>query len=87
MASKEDIDKEDIDKAWDKARKIRGKNPDDRRRDSFGNEMRKASYGTLGSYGWELDHKKPKSKGGTDSSRNIQALHWKANRKKGDKYP
>ena len=74
-----------IDQAWEEAKPICGQNPDVFRRDSDGNKIRKASYGTRGEYGWELDHVKPKSKGGSDKSQNIQPLHWKANRKKGDK--
>jgi len=79
--------KKDIESAWQKAKPIRGKNPDTWRRDTHGNKIRKASYGTQGEYGWELDHKKPAAKGGSDSSRNIQPLHWEENRKKNDKYP
>ena len=75
------------DKIWEKARKIRGKNPDVWREDSQGNTIRYGSYGTQGDYGWEGDHKKPKAKGGTDNQRNLQALHWEANREKSDKYP
>lgn len=74
-------------KAWEKAKTVRGKNPDTWRRDSKGNVIRQGSYGTKGEYGWEVDHKKPKSKGGSDSTRNLQALHHEANRKKSDKYP
>jgi len=73
------------DYAWEKAEKVKGKNPDTWRRDSAGNLIRRGSYGTLGEYGWEVDHKNPKSKGGTDHLRNIQALHWRHNRSKGDK--
>ena len=74
------------DQAWEKAETIRGKNPDVWRKDQQGNKIRKSSYGTTGEFGWEFDHKKPKSKGGSDSSRNIQPLHWEENRKKSDKY-
>ena len=74
------------DQAWEKAKPIRGKSEDVWRKDQQGNKIRKGSYGTTGKYGWELDHKKPKSKGGSDSSKNIQPLHWKENRKKSDKY-
>ena len=28
-----------------------------------------------------------KSKGGSDNIKNLQPLHWKENRSKGDKYP
>ncbi|MCV6599297.1 MAG: HNH endonuclease [Alphaproteobacteria bacterium] len=74
-----------IDNIWDKGKPIRGKNPDVWRRDSNGNKIRKPSYGTLGEYGWEVDHKHPKSKGGSNNIRNLQPLHWEANREKSDK--
>jgi 5-methylcytosine-specific restriction endonuclease McrA len=37
--------------------------------------------------GWEIDHVKPVSKGGTDDIKNLQALNSWANAKKGDTYP
>ena len=37
--------------------------------------------------GWEVDHRHPVSKGGTDSSRNLQAVQWEENRSKSNKYP
>ncbi|MCL1948008.1 MAG: HNH endonuclease [Chitinivibrionia bacterium] len=55
-------------------------------KDFDGNKIRRGSYGTLGEYGWETDNIKPKAKGGTDSMRNLQPLHWQANRKKSDNY-
>ncbi len=73
--------------AWEKAKPIHGKNSNLYRRDSFGNLIYKPAYGKGGDMGWELDHKKPISKGGTDSSRNLQAVQTKTNRKKSDKYP
>jgi 5-methylcytosine-specific restriction endonuclease McrA len=77
--------KKQIDHAWETAKPIRGKDPAVWRRDSEGNKIRLGSYGTKGEYGWEVDHKNPKAKGGTDHLRNIQALHWKENREKSDK--
>ena len=79
--------KKRIDQAWEKAKPIRGKNPDVYRKDAYGKKIRKASYGKHGEYGWELDHKNPKSKGGSDKQQNIQPIHWKENQKKSDKYP
>ena len=79
--------KKQIDQAWEKAKEISGKNPDAWRKDIGGNTIRKASYGTQGQYGWELDHKYPQSRGGSDNQRNIQALYWQDNRKKSDTYP
>jgi len=79
--------KKKIDQAWEKAKPIRGQNPVVLRKDPFGNKIRKQSYGTHGEYGWELDHKNPTSKGGSDKSVNIQPIHWEENLKKKDKYP
>ena len=79
--------KKTINNTWEKASPIKGQNPDVYRKDAYGNKIRKASYGTQGEFGWELDHKKPVSKGGSDNARNIQPLHWEENRQKSDKYP
>ena len=75
------------DAAWNNASKIKGKNPDVYRKDAYGNEIYKASYGKQSEKGWEVDHKHPVSKGGTDSNKNLQAVQWKENRAKSDKYP
>ena len=77
--------KKQIEDVWEKAKQIRGQNPEAWRRDAEGNKIRKGSYGTEGKYGWEVDHKNPISKGGTDNPRNLQALQWEANREKSDK--
>ena len=59
-----------IEDTWNEAQKMRGKNPDVWRKDSFGNKIRHSSYGTVGEYGWEIDHKNPKSKGGSGQDEN-----------------
>ena len=74
-------------KAWNNADKIRGKNPNLYRKDPYGNTIYKSSYGLKSEMGWEIDHKHPSSKGGTDSPRNLQAVQWQENREKSDKYP
>ena len=79
------VSKKDVESAWERAATIRGQNPDTWRRDEEGNRIRKASYGTLGDYGWEVDHRNPVAKGGTDNPRNLRALHHEANREKSDK--
>ncbi len=79
--------KKDVEQAWENAREVRGRNPDTWRRDPYGNLIRHGSYGTQGEFGWELDHKFPESKGGSDTPHNIQAVQWEQNREKGDKYP
>lgn len=75
------------DYAWENASKIRGKNPELYRRDEHGNEIYKSSYGKTSEMGWEVDHRKPLAKGGSQHLNNIRALHHDANRKKSAKYP
>lgn len=78
--------KEQAEGAWERASTIRNKDPDVWRRDEMGNPIRKGSYGTNGEFGWEVDHRNPVSKGGTDHGRNLRALHTPSNRRKSDKY-
>ena len=72
------------DKVWDNAKKVRGKDPDKYRQDPYGNPIYKASYGKPSEMGWEVDHIEPRSKGGSDATRNLQALNTSVNRGKGD---
>lgn len=80
------ISKKNVENAWNRANVIKNKNPDTWRKDEKGNIIRKSSYGTMGEYGWEIDHRNPVSKGGSDHGRNLRALNTKANREKSDKY-
>lgn len=61
---------EQKEKAWDNAKKIRGKDPEKYRQDPYGNTMYKPSHGKSSEMGWDVDHIKPKSEGGKDSARN-----------------
>jgi 5-methylcytosine-specific restriction endonuclease McrA len=76
-----------IDAVWQKGHVVPGYDPNDYRKDRCGAWMRKASYGTTGDYGWEIDHAKPVARGGADDMSNLQPLHWRNNRGKGDDYP
>ena len=76
--------KDQREKAWDNAKKIRGKEPDKYRQDPYGNAMYNPSYGKSSEMGWEVDHIKPQSKDGSDATRNLQALNTSVNRSKGD---
>jgi len=81
------LHKKQINYAWGKATTLRNRNPAVWRRDEFGNLIKAGSYGTCGEFGWEIDHRKPRAKGGTDHLRNIRALHHETNREKSDIYP
>ena len=76
--------KSEIEKAWNNAKKIPGKDPEKYRQDPYGNIICKTSYGKDIPMGWEVDHIIPKSKGGSDSTRNLQALSTSLNRSKGN---
>ena len=53
--------------------------------DYTGREILKAAYGQEGSqYGWNIDHIKPKSRGGTDRIDNLQIVHISTNKEKAD---
>jgi len=71
-------------KAWESAKKIRGEDPDKYRQDPYGNRLYKSSYGKNSAMGWEVDHIKPKSRNGSDNSKNLQALKTEINRSKQD---
>ncbi|MCH7573695.1 MAG: HNH endonuclease [Candidatus Marinimicrobia bacterium] len=73
-----------IQKVWDKSSAVRGQNADTHRRDDTGQIIYRDSYGKTSDMGWEIDHKNPVSKGGTDNLRNLRSLNWKSNRQKSD---
>lgn len=76
--------KDQIKKVWNKAKPIRGKDSSEFRQDPYGNTMRRSSYGKDSAMGWEVDHIKPAARGGSDATKNLQALNTKTNREKGD---
>lgn len=78
---------ERIDQVWEKGNKIRGEDPDIYRRDAADNIIYKPSYGKDSDMGWQVDHKNPVDKGGTDNLRNLQPLQSEENKEKGNKYP
>jgi len=76
--------KELVDKVWDKARKVRGEDPGTVRQDPYDTRISKSQFGGTGSQGWEIDHIKPDTKGGSDQLRNLQAMQAEKNRELGD---
>ena len=72
---------------WEKARRVKGKNPNLYRRDAQGNVIYKPAYNRDSPMGWQVDHIWPRSKGGSDARRNLQALQTGANKRKSNKTP
>lgn len=72
------------DAVWSLAKPIRGCDPDHFRKDPYGNKICYNSYGKSTSMGWDVDHIKPQSRGGSDNIRNLQALQCSVNRSKQD---
>ena len=81
------VSKKNKEAAWERAAQVRGKDPKSWRKDETGQVIRKGSYGTQGKYGWEIDHRRPQSEGGSEHGKNLRALNTTSNRKKSDKYP
>lgn len=80
------FNQERIQQVWEKGTEIPGMNPDLYREDKFGNQMYRYSYGKYSAQGWNIDHSRPQSKGGTDHLNNLQPMNSRANCSKNDKY-
>ena len=80
------VSRSDIEWCWAQASTVRGRNPDLWRKDEMGNLLYKPSYGSHGQYGWHIDHRNPKARGGTDHRRNLRVLYWESNLRKSDRY-
>ena len=76
-----------IDAVWQKATTVAGYDSQIWRKDFADAWIRRDHYGVEAKYGWEVDHLRPSSKGGSDELSNLNALHWKNNNKKSDNYP
>jgi 5-methylcytosine-specific restriction endonuclease McrA len=72
------------DEVWSKSTIIEGKNPKLYRKDPYSKTIYYHSYGKDTKMGWNIDHIKPKQKGGSDDIINLQALQSHINKSKGD---
>ncbi|KAI9117285.1 hypothetical protein K1719_011451 [Acacia pycnantha] len=70
---------------WDKAEKIRGRDPDRWRRDALGNIVYRKLVGCAGCLCHDYDHIVPYSKGGKSTLENCQVLQATVNRSKGNR--
>lgn len=74
-----------IQQVWEKGRVVSGNDPNVWRKDDCNAWMRRQDYGNRDSqYGWEIDHIKPISEGGTDGLSNLRPLQWQNNAHKQD---
>ena len=77
--------RDNVQAVWETAERGRGLNPTTRRVDASGTVIHRNRYGQTGAGGWEVDHIQPRSKGGSDDIRNLQALNTRDNRAYGNR--
>jgi hypothetical protein len=75
---------------WNKGSIVDGFDATKYRQDIAGAWMAWDSYGDTSDelgLGWEIDHRKPESDGGSDDMGNLRPLQWANNRSKGNDFP
>ena len=83
--TRKNFSKKEEQAVWEKARPTEKPNI---RRDICGQKIYFDQYGnTKSPYGWEIDHIRPVTKGGSNKIENLQPLLWKTNRHKSNKWP
>lgn len=73
-----------VDEVWKKGHILKGYDSNVYRQDDLGTTIKKDEYGKLSDYGWQIDHIKPQSQGGSDDISNLRPLHHVNNRNKSD---
>lgn len=76
-----------INLVWRKGTVVEGYDPAKWRQDFAGAWMYYDAYGTIGNYGWEIDHIRPLSLGGEESINNLMPIQWQNNIIKANNYP
>lgn len=83
-----EIDESIIERVWEKGTIVEGVDPAMFRKDFAGAMILRSAYGRRDiPMGWEIDHLKPKSKGGIDELNNLIPIQWENNVIKSDNYP
>lgn len=87
-ASRKSFSEDEIQIVWHKTKIINEEYEDIYRKDYAGAWIKRHEYGnTDSSLGWEIDHREPVAKGGTDDLGNLDPLQWNNNRTKSYDYP
>jgi hypothetical protein len=74
-----------IQAVWEKGKIVPGYNPNEWRKDECNAWIGRNQYGNRESkYGWEIDHIRPISAGGSDYLINLRPLQWENNCAKQD---
>lgn len=61
-------------KVWNSAIQVAGMDKNKYRKDVYGNIIYKSSFGKNTTMGWNVDHIKPSTRGGSDDISNLQAI-------------
>lgn len=72
---------------WLKAEEVNGYDSRIWRKDLAGAWIRYDHFGMKDTFGWQIDHRLPRSRGGTDNIRNFFPLQRENNLEKSDEYP
>lgn len=85
MIFKKTFDEATVQAVWNKGIVVPGWDSAKYRRDVCGAQITRSQWGNTDSkQGWEIDHIKPESDGGSDALSNLRPLQWKNNRAKSD---